>query len=91
MCARVHANLALIVLLLRFDAISDVANLVQVLINPCLYYLSVRWPQLLPFGTISYHVIIISHIDIVDFDLIIDLTPPITHEQEWEYQSANIA
>lgn len=35
MCARVHANLALIAL--RFDAISDVANLVQVLINPCLY------------------------------------------------------
>lgn len=78
MCARVHANLALIAL--RFVAIS-VANLVQVLINPCLYYPSVRWPQFLPFGTISYCIIIISHIDIVGLDFN-QFRTPITYEQE---------
>lgn len=48
LCVRVHANSPLIAL--RLNAISSLANLVQVPINPCPYYLSVRWPRSLPFG-----------------------------------------
>lgn len=63
LCARVHANSPLIAL--RLDAISSLANLVQVPINPCPYYLLGAMTSIAAFWRGYSRIFVISYVDAV--------------------------